>query len=287
MKLKEEMREKLLKLKIAIDENKVRRNLSDMESVQAIALYDKLQSELYGGAKHGGDRKSGNQVSPDETWSQKKTAQDLNISTGNVNEAIQLAKALKEYPELAKEPSKKRALQKLKIKTRFENVSEIPSGTFNVIYADPPWEYSNTGFSSSVAGQYKTMSTLDICRMKIPSAKDTVLFLWATNPMLKDALEVISAWGFEYKTNFVWVKTSRGVGGFYVLGRHELLLISIKGKMLPIKVFPSVYKCPSFRHSVKPDDFYEIIEQMYPKQKYLELFARKQRKGWTSWGNEL
>ena len=82
-------KETLLKLKIAIDENKIRRNLSDIESAQVIALYNKWNEELFGKSQQGGDRKSKNQVSSPETWSQKLTAQDLGISTGIVSQAIQ------------------------------------------------------------------------------------------------------------------------------------------------------------------------------------------------------
>jgi len=164
----------------------------------------------------------------------------------------------------------------------------IPEGTFNVIYADPPWQYDVNFLSASPDSHYSTMKTEDICKMVIPSTDNAILFLWATNPMLEDALRVMKAWGFNYKTNIVWVKDKIGLG-FYVRGQHELLLIGTKEKTQPpeeSRRISSVLVAPSNGHSVKPEVAYGLIEQMYPDAHYLELFARNKREGWTSWGNE-
>jgi len=166
---------------------------------------------------------------------------------------------------------------------------KIPSfGEFDVIYADPPWHY-NFLTSYSPEAHYPTLETDDICALKIPSSKDAILFLWATNPCLEDALKVMEFWGFEYKTNFVWVKNRSGTG-HYILGQHELLLIGIKGKIgTPLaKNRPSsVINASKTKHSAKPEVVYEVIERMYPNAQYLELFARNKREGWTAWGNEV
>jgi N6-adenosine-specific RNA methylase IME4 len=127
--------------------------------------------------------------------------------------------------------------------------------------------------------------------LKSPTADDAVLFLWATNPTLLDALKVMECWGFTYRTNMVWVKDKIGTG-FYFRAQHELLLLGIKGKMpAPLEENrpPSVIHAPVREHSRKPDEVYEIIEKMYPNRKYLELFARpeEKRKGWTYWGLEV
>lgn len=129
--------------------------------------------------------------------------------------------------------------------------------------------------------------------MEIPSAENAVLFLWVTNPFLQEAFKVISAWDFEYRTNMAWVKQNliRPGVGFYVRGRHELLFICTKGTFVPDQTgkepIGSVIEANVGEHSQKPDIIYKIIESMYPEGKYLELFARKTREGWTSWGNEL
>lgn len=164
-----------------------------------------------------------------------------------------------------------------------------------VLYADPPWEYSNDGFDSSAASQYATMSTERLCgtfaewvRDNLPD--DAVLFMWATNPLLPDALRVVEAWGFEYKTNLTWVKRGgTGGTGFYVRGLHELLLLCTRGRAVPPPELrpASVIEAPATRHSAKPHSVYEVIEGMYPHGPYVEFFARNTRGGWGSWGNEV
>ncbi|MHC4361450.1 MAG: MT-A70 family methyltransferase, partial [Planctomycetota bacterium] len=152
---------------------------------------------------------------------------------------------------------------------------------------DPPWQFDNSGFDQSAAAHYPTMSTDEISKMEIPAADHSVLFMWATNAMLEDALQVVEVWGFDYKTNIVWVK-DRGPGiGWYVTSRHELLLIATKGEgMHPVHKPISVIDGEVKRHSKKPDKFYGLIEGMYDGP-YLELFARNKRDGWESWGNEV
>jgi N6-adenosine-specific RNA methylase IME4 len=131
------------------------------------------------------------------------------------------------------------------------------------------------------------MPTQEICDLNVPIANNAALFLWATNAMLLDALQVMQAWGFEYKTNFVWVKNRSAGIGWFTENRHELLLIGIRGKIGHPKVKPnSVIYAETTRHSAKPECFYDIIESMY-QGSYLELFARNMRREWTSWGNEL
>lgn len=171
--------------------------------------------------------------------------------------------------------------------------SALPEGKFNVIYADVPWKYNNQIEKwGSVSLHYKDMAMEEIYNVEIPSAENAVLFLWVTNPMLLEGLKLSKEWGFEYKTNMVWVKTNlkKPGSGFYIRGRHELLFICTKGSFLPDqrgkKPMGSVIEADVGEHSEKPEIAYEIIESMYPGAKYLELFARKKRKGWTSWGDE-
>lgn len=99
----------------------------------------------------------------------------------------------------------------------------------------------------------------------------------------------MSAWGFEYKSQLIWVKNRMGIG-YYFRFQHELLLLGTRGKIsAPLEHDrpPSVLNADIREHSRKPDEVYGLIEQMYPKRKYLELFARTRREGWTGWGNQL
>ncbi len=166
----------------------------------------------------------------------------------------------------------------------------VPEGKYDVILADPPWEYSNSGFAMSAANQYPTMS-VDQMIAEIPvktlANDNAIIFMWATNPLLPDALRLMNAWGFEYKTNMCWVK-ERHTAGFYVFGQHELLLIGVKGAMLPNgDKQKSVINGSNDIHSKKPEVVYSIIEQMYPHMQYIELFARNTHYGWSVWGNEV
>ena len=169
-------------------------------------------------------------------------------------------------------------------------IKELPEGTYTIVYADPPWQFDNAGFTQSAESHYPTLSTDQLCTMNVNEKTEdpAVLFLWSTNAMLEDALKVMQAWGFAYKSNMVWCKKS-GVGiGWFVDSRHELLLIGVKGEGLHPQFKPvSWFEAERTEHSRKPDLVYEYIEKMYPNQKYIELFARRKRKGWTSWGNEV
>jgi len=168
----------------------------------------------------------------------------------------------------------------------------LPDGVHDVIYADPPWKYYWGGSTRGKADvHYPTMTTEEIAALPVKPciADDAALFLWATNPILEDALTVMESWGFDYKTNIAWVKEKMGTG-FYVRSQHELLLIGIRGHIgVPADEdrLPSVIHAPAERHSEKPKEVYVRIERMYPKRRYLELFARETRPGWTSWGNEV
>lgn len=170
------------------------------------------------------------------------------------------------------------------------------SSKYSVVYADPPWSYSNSGFEGGAEDHYPTMSTDDIAEMPVQDflTDDAVLFMWTTNPLLEDAIRVIERWDFNYKTNFVWVKDrghfgSPGISfGFYVSGRHELLLVATRGSFLPEGDRPdSVITAAKDKHSKKPVTVYDTIETMYPHGPYLELFARQSRDGWTAFGNEI
>lgn len=192
-----------------------------------------------------------------------------------------------------------RAYRQLEIETRKESRPPLPQLTFGVIYADPPWEYEfSKSDSRSIEAHYPSMSVEEICELPVPVEEDAILFLWATSPKLEEALRVIEAWGFEYRTNMVWVKgkqTEEGLEkqigmGYYCREQHELLLIARKGDIAvpdPANRPGSVIIAPRTEHSIKPEEVYEIIECMYPNQSKIELFARKARPGWISWGEEI
>ena len=161
---------------------------------------------------------------------------------------------------------------------------------YDVIYADPPWRYDfSKSNSREIENQYPTMSIDEICAFPAPSAKNAVLYLWATAPKLREALQVMSAWGFEYKTHGIWDKEILGMG-YWFRGQHELLLVGVKGAFSPppqaLRI-GSVIKHRRERHSKKPNCVRELIVQWFPTSKRVELFAREKVDGWDAVGNEV
>lgn len=169
----------------------------------------------------------------------------------------------------------------------------LPPGTFRLLYVDPPWRYEHVETESrAIENQYPTMSHEEICALRVPAADDAVLFLWATSPKLAEAMNVIDAWGFTYRTCAVWDKEVIGMG-YYFRQQHELLLVGAKGSLPvpePSARKTSVFRVRRGRHSEKPDVVFDVLEQMYPaftESDRVELFSRKPRAGWSVWGNEV
>ena len=297
------------------DENEVRKDFIPSEKVAICRVLEPLEKEaaknrqIELGRTHGAP--SGNLPEGAKGDSRDAVASKIGMSGKSYEKAKAVIEAAEEEPEkfaaLAEEMDRTGkidgAYKKLKhIKTqdvKAEKASSLPQGIYNVIYADPPWQYNNSiGKWGPANSHYSTMPTADICvlleKIELGVAENAVLFLWATNPFLEDALHVIDLWGFEYKTNIVWVKTElqKPGSGFYVRGRHELLLIATKGSFTPLdqNISPpigSVIEAPVQEHSKKPEQIYEIIEKLYPKCNYIELFARNKREGWQQWGDEV
>ena len=172
--------------------------------------------------------------------------------------------------------------------------------TFSIIYADPPYSYrvwSKKGVGRTAENHYPTMSIEDICALPVASiaAKDSALFLWATYPNLREAFDVIAAWGFTYKTvAFTWVKTCRKSPGYFVSLGHwtranaEVCLLATKGQ--PKRISKSVRQLivsPIRRHSQKPGEARERIVELMGDLPRVELFAREKAEGWAAWGNEV
>jgi N6-adenosine-specific RNA methylase IME4 len=164
----------------------------------------------------------------------------------------------------------------------------LPAGQFELIYADPPWQLGSPDSENAPENHYPTMALAKIEALQLPAAASGVLFLWAVNCLLPQALGVMERWGFAYRSNLVWVKPSIGLGS-WLRHRHELLLVGTKGGFPapePTQRVDSVIEARRRRHSQKPDCVYQLLEAMYPWASKLELFARTARSGWAAWGNE-
>jgi N6-adenosine-specific RNA methylase IME4 len=172
----------------------------------------------------------------------------------------------------------------------------LPDGKYRVIYADPPWKYGDgrTGDGMTATGaehHYPTMPLSELKELDVQglAADDSVLFLWATVPLLEDALELADAWGFEYKAMFVWDKVKHNMGRYNSV-RHEVLFVCTRGAGTPEvdRLFDSVQVIEKTKkHSEKPEEFRGIIDTLYPSGPRLELFRRGAAPdGWEVWGNE-
>jgi N6-adenosine-specific RNA methylase IME4/ParB-like chromosome segregation protein Spo0J len=234
----------------------------------------------------------------------KKDAPELleKIRAGTVN--IPEAKQIAKMPEGQREAvvsrmeqgqdirEATREVRRLEYEANLRGDVPLPEKKYRVIYADPPWKYGNSGLDEygHAERHYRTMDVEEICALAVKEhAEDNaVLFLWVTSPMLEVAFPIIRAWGFEYKTSFVWDKVRKNYG-YYNGVAHEFLLVCTRGSCTPdVKtLFDSVVtEERSDVHSEKPETFRRIIETLYPVGHRLELFARKASPGWDVWGNE-
>lgn len=162
---------------------------------------------------------------------------------------------------------------------------------FGTIYADPPWQYGNQATRASTDKHYETMTVDEICALPIEAlaADRAHLHLWTTNAFLPDAFRVIEAWGFEYRSCFVWCKPQMGIGNYWRVS-HEFLLLGVRGDAVTFtdKTLKSWESLDRTKHSKKPEAVRDKIEAATPKlTPRLELFARVVSKGWAAWGDQV
>ncbi len=181
-----------------------------------------------------------------------------------------------------------------------EFITEIQEKNYKTILADPPWRFQNR--TGKMAPEHKRLSrypTLSLDEIKeIPvhlvANKDSHLYLWVPNALLKEGLEVMAAWGFKYKTNLIWHKIRKDGGpdgrgvGFYFRNTTEIVLFGTRGSLRTLKpgrTQVNIIKTQKQEHSRKPDELYDIIESCSPGP-YLEIFARGKRTSWDAFGNQ-
>ena len=171
---------------------------------------------------------------------------------------------------------------------------------FKTIVADPPWAYktrmsgglgynrpANGAPMKAAAMPYDTMTVEQICAMPIRelAEDDAHLYLWTTQSFLRDTYRVLDAWGFKQGAILVWSKPAKGVCGTYVCS-VEFCIFARRGNLeAKRRQIGTCYQWPRSHHSAKPEAFQDMVESVSPGP-YLELFARRQRLGWATWGNE-
>jgi len=177
----------------------------------------------------------------------------------------------------------------------------LDSQKFATVMADPPWRFTNR--TGKIAPEHKrlsrypTMTLEDICSLPVAEhLEDTAhCYLWVPNALLPDGLQVLSSWGFQYKSNIIWHKVRKDGGsdgrgvGFYFRNVTEVVLFGVRGKnartLAPGRRQVNLFSTRKREHSRKPDEQYDIIESC-SWGPYLELFGRGVRKNWTVWGNQ-
>ena len=170
----------------------------------------------------------------------------------------------------------------------------FPDKKYEIIYADPPWQYKRNG-NYSAESQYSVMSLEAIKALPVSEIADEQahLFLWVTNPFISEGLEVCDAWGFEYKTLLTWVKTYKDgtpvMGmGYYFRGCTEHIIFGVKGKRKTLnKTTKNILFANTGRHSEKPAEMRDLIVGISGDVSRIELFARERVLGWDCWGNEV
>ncbi len=182
-----------------------------------------------------------------------------------------------------------------------DQLEGLEDKTFSTILIDPPWRFQNrTGKMAPEhrrLNRYETLQLDDIKRMPVAAHanKPCHLYMWCPNALLPEGLEVMKAWGFNYKTNVVWYKVRKDGGpdgrgvGFYFRNVTEIILFGVRGSMRTLDPGRRQVNMISTRkreHSRKPEETYSLIERCSPGP-YLEIFAREPAEGWTAWGNEV
>lgn len=236
------------------------------------------------------------QTLADYKWTSESVESSLRKEDLSFNHHKEVAKLSeeKQIEFLTRASEEKLTVRELRQEIKKDNIVTetfaLPTGTFNIIYCDPPWQYDFAETDNrKIENQYPTMTVEEICKIELPEiSEDALLLMWATSPKLCEALKVIEAWGFNYRTHSVWDKEKIGMG-YWFRGQHELLLVAVKGEFSPPDVQfrnSSIYREARQAHSSKPIFFYEWIEKAFEGNK-IELFARNKRIGWEAWGNEL
>jgi len=303
-----------------INNQKGRRNLTDgwkweLAQVKKDLLLEKGKEEQKKPWKNLSSRNEGVLSTSDKTPSvqvehntQKELAKELSWSKGKVAIADKVWKKADEetkekikkgdltfnkvYSEIRAKEKKEERLEKIKQQQKEieENPPENLKGKYEVIVVDPPWKYQistvydTKGFRGIT--DYPTMSVEEIKKIKIPAADNCVLWLWTTHRFMRYAFELLDEWGFQEKAILTWVKNKMGIGR-WLRSKSEFCIMAIKGKpTINLTNQTTVLNAKNTGHSIKPDEFYEMVEKLCIGRK-VDIFARKKRDGWDVWGDEV
>jgi N6-adenosine-specific RNA methylase IME4 len=298
------------------DENMVRQDFLPSEAVSIKRALEEVERQRARERMSEGGKSSrkgiitgGNLPPLNRGKTRDKLAAYVGMSYKTLQRAEEIVAAAETEPEKygdlvqemdAKQHSLSGVYRKLKIRREIERLQKepptLPTGTYSVIVADPPWRFHDRNEDPSKRNllPYPSMSTEEIMDVPVPDLceDNCILFLWCTNTHLHHAFHVIEAWGFQYKTILTWVKTSNGNGnwlgtGTWLRNTTEQVLVAVKGHpVLHLTNQPTHLQCPvnKNQHSRKPEEFYKMVESLCPQLRRLEMFARESREGWDRYG---
>ena len=305
-----------------IDENLIRAELTALEKGEHLAQRKRLYEALYPEAKNGTNQHTRRVRNVCEPRFTKDASKTTGASERTIQHAVSVSNKLddgvrdtirhlpiadnqRELGRLAKleaneqkmvaerlslgAPSVRVARKGLIADKIDAEASAWPDGPFNVLVADPPWQYEKRVNDATSRNQvsYPTMTQEEICALDVASIAqdDCILWLWTTNAHMEQAHAVAREWGFTVKTILTWVKPSIGMGD-WLRGQTEHCLLAVRGKpTIRLSGEATVLYGPRRAHSEKPEEFYALVEKICPGSK-CELFSRKNRPNWKAWGGE-
>ena len=250
----------------------------------------------------------GNVATSDTGKTRDKVAEKIGMSGRTYDKASRVWEEVKKGNEIAIKALEKldkgeatvnKAFNELKKEQRKQEIKEqkeaietgavkLPEGVYEVIVIDPPWQYGTPYDPNGRRGAtpYPDMSQEELKTIKLPSAENSVLFLWTTHRFIWDAKELLDHWGFEYRATLVWDKEKIGIGDLFRM-QVEFCLVGIKGKPVFDNDFTwrDIIREPRREHSRKPETFYEMVNSLCVGRK-LDYFSRQVRQGWEVFGNE-
>jgi N6-adenosine-specific RNA methylase IME4 len=197
---------------------------------------------------------------------------------------LEVKRAIREGAREAKREANRQLL------TTSESAQAIAMGTYAAVVIDPPWDWGDEGDVDQFAyarPDYATMPIDEIAALPIGqiAAANSHVYLWITNRSLPKGFDLLDRWGFRYITQITWVKPSIGLGNYF-RGATEQILFGVRGSLpLLVRDQATYFTAPRSGHSTKPQEFYELVERCSPGP-WIEMFARRRRKGWATWGAE-
>lgn len=289
----------------AVSLNLARRHLTDAQKVLLGRTIEPDVAEAARARQAHGQTAPGRSATTDAerevepTRAVDEVAAKVGIGSGRTYERHRdtLAKAEKVAPDIAAkaeagEVTMREVAKAVRQAEKAERVADLTAnnptvavGIYTTIAIDPPWQYDNTATRAAAADHYPTMGLDELADLYVPAADDAHLYLWVTNPFLRDGFRLLDAWGFTYKTTLTWTKPQFGLGNYF-RSATEHVLFAVRGNLPTLTDnTPTWFAADRRQHSEKPDEFYELVEANSPGPR-IEMFARRPRDGWAAWGNE-